>query len=67
MAAANTSVEIPMRRSRRIPVEGLFLGGSALVLVILVDSVRVWLAILRKRKVPILNESEYVISALTAE
>lgn len=40
---------------------------AILVLVILVDSVRVWLAILRKRKVPTLNESEYVISALTAE
>ncbi len=36
MAAAQTTVVPGVRRARRIPVEGLFLGGSALVLVLLV-------------------------------
>jgi carbon starvation protein len=40
---------------------------AILVLVILVDSVRVWLAIIRKRRAPPLNESEYVVSALPAD
>ncbi len=36
-----------------------------LVLVIVFDSAREWLAMLRKRKVPELREAEYVLSALT--
>lgn len=36
MAAANTTIEGGMRRGRRIPVEKVFLGASALVLVLLV-------------------------------
>jgi carbon starvation protein len=37
---------------------------AILVLVIVIDSAREWLAILRKRKIPVLCESEYVVSAL---
>ena len=40
---------------------------GALVLVILFDSVREWLAILSRRKIPVLRESEYVVSALGAD
>jgi carbon starvation protein len=42
-------------------VTGVF---ALLVLVILADSVRTWLGILRRRSVPILREAEYVVSAL---
>jgi carbon starvation protein len=45
-------------------VTGLF---AALVIVIVVDSVRVWVAILNRRKVPVLHESEYVVSALAGD
>jgi carbon starvation protein len=37
---------------------------AVLVLVILADSAREWLLILQRRKVPILKESEYVVSAI---
>ncbi len=40
---------------------------SVLVLVIVTDSAREWLAILRRRKVPVLCESEYVVSALAGD
>jgi carbon starvation protein len=40
---------------------------AVLVLVIVVDSARQWLAILSKRKVPVLHESEFVLSTLTGE
>ncbi len=40
---------------------------AVLVLVILIDSIREWLAILSRRKTPILHESEYVVSAITAD
>jgi carbon starvation protein len=40
---------------------------AILVLIILVDSIRVWLAIVRGRKAPSLSESEYVISSLAAD
>jgi carbon starvation protein len=45
-------------------VTGMF---ALLVLVIVLDSAREWLAILRGRKVPVLRESEYVVSALDGE
>ncbi len=45
-------------------VTGLF---SLLVLVIVVDSAREWSAILRRRKLPVLRESEYVVSALVGD
>ncbi len=45
-------------------VTGLFV---VLVLVILVDSFREWLAILSRRKVPVLREAQYVVSAMTAD
>ncbi len=38
-----------------------------LVLVIVLDSAREWLAILKGRKVSVLREAEYVVSALPAE
>jgi carbon starvation protein len=38
---------------------------AILVLVIVVDSAREWLAILNRRRVPVLHEAEYVPSALT--
>ena len=37
---------------------------AVLVLVILADSAREWLSILQRRKVPILRESEYVVSSI---
>ena len=37
---------------------------ASLVIVVLVDSARVWLAVLRRRKEPVLHEAEYVVSAL---
>jgi len=40
---------------------------AALVIVILVDSIREWLAILSRRKPAVLCESEYVISAISAD
>lgn len=40
---------------------------ALLVLVILADSAREWLGILRGRKEPFLREAEYVVSALPAE
>ena len=40
---------------------------ALLVLVILADSAREWLSILRGRKEPFLREAEYVVSALPAE
>jgi carbon starvation protein len=40
---------------------------AVLVLVIVLDSAREWVAILRGRKIPILREAEYVASALAAE
>lgn len=40
---------------------------ALLVLVILVDSVREWLGILRGRKKPLLHEAEYVVSELPAD
>jgi hypothetical protein len=36
-----------------------------MVLVIVLDSVKEWLAILSRRKVPILHEAEYVVSTMT--
>ncbi len=42
-------------------VTGLF---ALLVLVIVVDSARVWLAILRRRQPAVLHEAEYVVSTL---
>jgi len=42
-------------------VTGLF---ALLVLVIVADSMREWLAILRRRKVAVLHEAEYVVSRL---
>jgi carbon starvation protein len=38
-----------------------------LVLVILIDSTREWAAILSRRKVPVLREAEYVVSALAGD
>jgi carbon starvation protein len=43
-------------------VTGLF---AVMVLVIVLDSVKEWLAILSRRKVPILHEAEYVVSTMT--
>jgi carbon starvation protein len=40
---------------------------AMLVLVIVADSAREWYAILRKRKVPVLHESEFVLSTLSGE
>jgi carbon starvation protein len=40
---------------------------AVLVLVIVLDSAREWVAILRGRKIPVLREAEYVPSALAAE
>ncbi|MBZ5499809.1 MAG: carbon starvation protein A [Acidobacteriia bacterium] len=40
---------------------------ALLVLVIVLDSAREWLAILGRRKVPVLRESEYVASVLVGE
>jgi len=40
---------------------------AVLVIVIVADSVREWLAILARRKVPTLRESEYVVSGLTGD
>ena len=40
---------------------------AVLVLLIVLASVREWIAILRRRKVPLLQESEYVVSALGRE
>ncbi|NWG14263.1 MAG: carbon starvation protein A [Acidobacteria bacterium] len=40
---------------------------AVLVIVVLVDSVRVWLAILQGRRLSVLQEAEYVTSALPAE
>jgi carbon starvation protein len=40
---------------------------AVLVIVIVLDSAREWLAILSRRKVPVLRESEYVVSALAGE
>jgi len=37
---------------------------AVLVIVIVADSAREWLAILRRRKTPVLHESEYVVSTL---
>ncbi len=45
-------------------VTGLF---AVLVLVILVDSAREWMAILCRRKKAVLHEAEYVVAALPAE
>jgi carbon starvation protein len=45
-------------------VTGLF---AFMVLVIVLDSGREWYAILKRRKVPVLRESEYVLSAITGE
>jgi carbon starvation protein len=45
-------------------VTGLF---AITVLVIVLDSARQWYAILRRRKAPVLRESEYVLSAITGE
>jgi carbon starvation protein len=45
-------------------VTGMF---SILVIVIIADSARVWVAFLNRRKVPVLQESEYVISAMPAD
>jgi carbon starvation protein len=45
-------------------VTGLF---SVLVIVIIVDSARVWIAILNRRTIPVLREAEYVISAMPAD
>jgi hypothetical protein len=38
-----------------------------MVLVIVLDSVREWYAILIRRKVPVLREAAYVVSAMTGE
>jgi carbon starvation protein len=38
---------------------------AVMILVIVFDSAKEWLAILSRRKVPILHESEYVVSAMT--
>ncbi len=38
-----------------------------LVIVILIDSAREWIAILSRRKAPALHEAEYVISAMTVD
>jgi carbon starvation protein len=43
-------------------VTGLF---AVMVLVIVLDSAKEWLAILSRRKVPILHEAEYVVSTMT--
>jgi len=40
---------------------------AVMALVILVDSARLWHAILSRRKIPILRESEYVVSALLSD
>jgi carbon starvation protein len=40
---------------------------AVLVLVIVLDSVREWYAILIRRKVPVLRESAYVVSAMAGE
>jgi carbon starvation protein len=40
---------------------------AILVIVILADSAREWIGILRGRKQPVLHEAEYVVSALPAE
>jgi carbon starvation protein len=40
---------------------------AAMAIVIILDSAREWYAILSRRKIPVLRESEYVISTLTAE
>jgi carbon starvation protein len=40
---------------------------AALVIVIVLDSAREWLAIWRRRKAPVLHEAEYVASALAGE
>jgi carbon starvation protein len=45
-------------------VTGVF---AFLVLVILIDSAREWLAILSRRKEPVLREAEYVVSALAGD
>jgi carbon starvation protein len=45
-------------------VTGLF---ALLVLVILVDSAREWIAILSRRKIPVLREAEYVVSAMAGD
>jgi carbon starvation protein len=38
-----------------------------LIIVILIDSAREWIAIVRRRKVPVLHEAEYVLSQLPVE
>jgi carbon starvation protein len=43
-------------------ITGLF---AVMVLVIVLDSAKEWLAILRRKKIPILHESEYVVSVMT--
>jgi carbon starvation protein len=40
---------------------------AVMVLVIVLDSVREWYAILIRRKVPVLREAAYVVSAMTGE
>ena len=45
-------------------VTGLF---ALLALVILVDSAREWIAILSRRKIPVLREAEYVVSAMAGD
>jgi len=45
-------------------VTGLF---AVLVLVILADSAREWIAILSRRKIPVLREAEYVVSAMAGD
>jgi carbon starvation protein len=45
-------------------VTGLF---AFMILVIVLDSAREWYAILRRRKVPVLCESEYVLSVIPGE
>ncbi len=45
-------------------VTGLF---SIMVLVIVLDSAREWIAILRKRKTSVLREAEFVLSAISGE
>jgi carbon starvation protein len=45
-------------------VTGLF---AVLVIVIVVDSIREWAAIFSRRKIPVLHESEYIVSALAGD